>query len=332
MNASQQEPSKERFQDAQKDRTLHHPNLLPNERSAAQEFSFVVCADTQYGMATNNLNWEVEEEYSRKAIQYINQLEPAPLFCCICGDLVNMTSNIYQDMDEEECNRIQDLQNRDMKNTWGRLLKPQIALVCLCGNHDVGNRPTPALIQRYKDSFGDDFLAFWVHSTYHIVLNTNLFSDPTDAIEQYNEQLVWLEQRLQHARDRRATHIFVFGHHPWFLFDQNETAESMTSRSHFPGGSMQDSYFHIPKERRLPVLKLFQEYNVTACFAGHFHQNLVSQTAFGMPMIVTSALSMILQTDHPSVVQKKKSQTQGLRIVNVNQEKGIFTHRFEETS
>ena len=56
-----------------------------------------------------------------------------------------------------------------------------IPLVCLCGNHDVGNRPNAVTIEEYKREFGDDYLAFWAGGCRCIVVNTSLYNDPSDA-------------------------------------------------------------------------------------------------------------------------------------------------------
>ena len=56
-------------------------------------------------------------------------------------------------------------------------LDPAIPLVCVCGNHDVGNRPTKTTIEGYRADFGDDFFSFWVDGVHCIVLNSQLYED-----------------------------------------------------------------------------------------------------------------------------------------------------------
>lgn len=51
---------------------------------------FVVCADTQFGITKHNLDWDAEIQYSNKAIDTINAMDPRPAFVCMCGDLVDM--------------------------------------------------------------------------------------------------------------------------------------------------------------------------------------------------------------------------------------------------
>ena len=66
-----------------------------------------------------------------------------------------------------ERNLVFEQQVKDFKRVWSGL-NPAIALVCLCGNHDVGNRPTKASIEHWTSSFGDDFLSFWANGTFNV--------------------------------------------------------------------------------------------------------------------------------------------------------------------
>jgi hypothetical protein len=366
-----------RFRNSQKDRTLIHPSLpQPNNKSKPDvvpqpqpSHIFVVCADTQFGMTNQNETWEAEKAYSVAAVQTINNLEPRPLFCCICGDLVDMTANMYagqakpkssnnsrdnsnsnftnsgekdpvsgSDRDSDcyttqECDDIQEAQNKDFVKIWDTL-HPDIALVCLCGNHDVGNRPDRTSIDRFMAEFGDDYLAFWAQNTYNIVLNTSLFNDPTAAPDLYQQQLVWLEARLVYATNHKASHIFLFGHHPWFLYQDDETAEDMTGGTPYLDSSVPDSYFHIPIAYRRRVMELFRQHKVSAAFSGHFHQNLVSKSSFGMEMIITSSLSMVFESNGKPADFNEPKNKQGIRIVTVpggdSDDSGLrtFQHKF----
>jgi hypothetical protein len=106
--------------------------------------------------------------------------------------------------------------------------------------------------------------------------------------------------------------VTVFGHHPWFLYDEEEDPETLVGASPYPeewlslpaeensnnisGPGFPDSYFSMPKRYRAEALDLFRQYNVDACFSGHFHQNLVSKTRWGMDMIVTAPLSVVFES------------------------------------
>jgi len=58
---------------------------------------------------------------------------------------------------------------------------PSIPLLCLCGNHDVGNRPTASSIETFKQDFGDDYFGFWVDKMKGVVINSNVYFDPTEV-------------------------------------------------------------------------------------------------------------------------------------------------------
>lgn len=100
----------------------------------------------------NNQCWNAEMDYSNNAVDQINEMDPRPAFVCVCGDLVDMEfsfekkkgskskfpSTLFNGAtgiaSREVCDSIQDEQNEDFKRIWSRL-HPDIAVVCLCGNH-----------------------------------------------------------------------------------------------------------------------------------------------------------------------------------------------------
>lgn len=343
-----------RFQSAQQDRTFRHPSL-PQDTHAAKSkrlsapYTFVVAADTQLGMMDQNSKTKdnkesyAEVEYSRRAIAAINKLNPRPLFCCICGDLVDMTSGIYTNTPKatnessgedvqlvwtkEECDTVQDEQFQIFQETWEEL-HHDIPLICLCGNHDVGNRPNAASIERFREHFGDDYFAFWANGSYSIVINSSLISQPDDAMELYETQLQWIEERLLYAKEAKAAIVFVFSHHPIFLYDEDEDETQLTgtltiqwppadAHRYDPQLRISESYFPLPRVRRKRLLDLFAKYHVAACFAGHFHQNLIRTTSFGMDMITTGPLSLVLPSNNnPS----EEPFSLGFRLVHVQQE------------
>ena len=257
----------------------------------------------------------------------------------VCGDLVDTESSFSgaiaswkKVMSGWERNLIFEQQVRDFKRVWSGL-DADIALVCLCGNHDVGNKPTRESINRWSSSFGDDFLSFWVNGTFNICLNNCLFSNPSGAQDLFEEQLKWMEEKLIYARENDATHIFVYGHFPWFLTHEEEEDDALTSYSHAPtgwgptGSRFEDNYFTVPLKQRKIAMALFRKYDVTACFSGHFHQNVVTQTSWGMPMIVTGPLSMNLYSEIAEELSNGETNGLGMRVIDVG-EKGKFSHKW----
>ena len=128
----------------------------------------------------------------------------------------------------EVCDSIQDEQNEDFKRIWSRI-HPDIGLVCLCGNHDLGNRPTPRSISRFRAAYGDEYLAFWCNGTYNIVVNNVLFVDPSGAKRVYRSQLKWLEETLAGCT---ADWLVVVGHRPVYSGAARENWPAETRFQH----------------------------------------------------------------------------------------------------
>ena len=246
-----------------------------------------------------------------------------------------MEYSFYQKQDseftKEQCDKIQDKQNKDFQSVWSEL-DDSIALVCICGNHDVGNRPTPESIERFRSAFGDEYLAFWSNGCYNIILNNVIFTDPSGAIEMFYEQLDWLENRLKYANDHKADQIFVFCHHPWFLYNDDEEDEDLTGMIPFPSewsdepatGGFPEKYFGMQRKYRDIALGLFKKYGVKASFSGHFHQNVISKSSWGMDMIITAPLSVLFESSGKP--KQNEENKMGVRVVNVT--KDSFTHTF----
>lgn len=258
---------KNRYMNAQRNRTLDFPTLpQPSEEQSEEKSNnddaettemvrtrpshrFIITADTQFGIlmdgfAMENPSWDTEIEISRRAINKINAMKGAerPLYVCVCGDLVDTEGSFCQAMaswkkvmKEWERHLVFQQQISDWKEVWSHL-DDDIALVCLCGNHDVGNRPTAKSIQTWKCAFGDDYLAFWVNGTYNIALNNCLFSDPSGAPDLFDEQLEWLEERLKYATEKSASQIFVYSHFPWFIHHEDEEDKDISGSSLPPPG------------------------------------------------------------------------------------------------
>jgi len=312
---------------------------VSEKEPSRHSYSFVVCADTQIGMYSQNKEWETELAYSRQAVELINSLNPRPLWCIMCGDIADMELSFYENtkgFTRNDCFRIQKQQYADFQKVYAQL-HPDICMVCVCGNHDIGNRPTPASMDIWKNAFGDDTVAFWVNGTYNICLNTTLIKDHSapGSQELYDSQLEWLKDRLAYAKTNHAGNIFVFGHHPWFIYSEDEIDEDMTGISPepkhwgFQRNGVPDYYFHIPLEYRRIYMELFREYGVSASFSGHFHQNMVSKSSFGMDMIITSSLSTVFDsTGKPKSFISTDPNCRGIRLVDVQSKSCKYQHRF----
>ncbi|MGV3721729.1 MAG: metallophosphoesterase [Actinomycetota bacterium] len=239
-------------------------------------FFFLQLADTQFGMFDKDERWDKETALFTRAVEHINRLKPR--FVIVCGDLVNQPAGTP----------LNGAQTAEFKRI-ARQISRDIPLVCVCGNHDVGNIPTPKGLAGYRRDFGDDWFSFQVAGIYAIVLNSSLIWDPSGAPDEHAKQDAWFSAELERAKASDAKHILVFQHHPWFLNKPDDA----------------DQYFTIPRVRRDPALALMRKAGVRAVFAGHYHRNAHGRDG-AMEMITTSAVGMPLGKD-PS----------GFRIVKV---------------
>eukprot|EP00189_Rhodosorus_marinus_P008253 CAMPEP_0184752486 /NCGR_PEP_ID=MMETSP0315-20130426/43600_1 /TAXON_ID=101924 /ORGANISM="Rhodosorus marinus, Strain UTEX LB 2760" /LENGTH=284 /DNA_ID=CAMNT_0027231815 /DNA_START=583 /DNA_END=1438 /DNA_ORIENTATION=+ len=184
----------------------------------------------------------VDEEVKRvrKAVDAINQLKPS--FVIVCGDLINAHRDIYEGLEEQT--------ELDQVSTFKAVMSQihdDIPLVCVCGNHDVGNRPTPEYIDRYKARFGDDYFSFALCGVKFIVLNNQLYSDPSAAPDSFSEQHEWFEDELRRASIENARHIVVFCHIPWFINKADEPKSIPKRRAR---GADWDASFVLPYPAR----------------------------------------------------------------------------------
>ena len=125
------------------------------------DFTFVVAADTQFGFlddrdwgGTGTGDWEEERIAADALVAYANSLSPAPRMLVVCGDLVH---NMPQGTDTKYTNPKWAQAQRDDFTAVFAKLKPEIAMVVLPGNHDVGNAPTAASVHgytRYRQGVG----------------------------------------------------------------------------------------------------------------------------------------------------------------------------------
>ncbi|GIY04312.1 hypothetical protein CDAR_617431 [Caerostris darwini] len=257
-------------------------------------FYFIQGADTQFGMIStferdSNTGWEEEIRLTKKAIQLINTMTPKPKFFIVCGDLIHAFPGGKDRLAQEN----------DFIKVF-KELNEDIPLICVCGNHDVGDTPTPTAIQGYRDKFGDDYFTFYCGGIMCIVLNSQYFQDPSLVEDLAEEQTKWLDEQLEEAKSGKYKHAVIFQHIPWFLENPDEEKD----------------YFNILPEMRQKMLQEFYNANVRTIFCGHYHRN-AGGFYKDLELIVTSAVGCQLGKD--------KS---GFRIVKVEEEK--IAHEYLE--
>lgn len=208
---------------------------------------------------------------------------PKPRFFIVCGDMV----------DEYVDRKMREEQILDFKLLF-TYLDRDIPLVCICGNHDIGNQPTHESIEVYKKTYGDDYFSFVVSGVLMIALNSSLFpspySDPSLVLDLVEKQNSWLD--IQLATSNNYKHAIIFQHIPWFT----ETFDE------------EDHTINILKDVRIPMLEKFAKAGIKAIFCGHYHRN--GGGYYGkIDQVVTSAIGAQLGQD--------KS---GLRVVKVTED------------
>lgn len=213
-------------------------------------FCFIQAADCQYGMIENfilkrpNPGWDEEIKLSEQAIEAINMMTPRPKFLVICGDLVDAMPGTVK----------KPKQVADFKRVFSKL-DADIPLVCVCGNHDVGDEPTESTVKQYRETFGDDYFHFVTNGVLFIVINSQYYQHRKEVPHIAQEQDEWIEQMISKAKSYKYT--FIFEHIPWFLEEPDE----------------EDDYFNISKETRLKWLRKFKEAGVSKIMCGHYHRN-----------------------------------------------------------
>ncbi|CAF1337592.1 unnamed protein product [Rotaria sp. Silwood1] len=245
----------------------HFQNLfLEKEKQWHGPFFFAQGADCQPGLTyrwtgtealpiTSDMpiTWDVEIASTRAVIEKINRMEPKPRFFIICGDIVDAFPN------------------------------PSIPLVCVSGNHDVGNQPTRDSIQRYIDHFGDDYFDFYCGSVHCIVINSQFYVHSANVEDLKREHEEWLDRVLS---DKQSTvkHTIIFQHIPWFL--------------NYP--DQKKDYFNMEIETQTKILEKFHAAGVKKIFCGHYHRNARGSYK-SMEQIVTSAIGLQLGKDKAGI-------------------------------
>lgn len=266
------------------------------------DFTFIQAADCQFGMEwsvqyfgdhdtlhklyADNCVWDYEEKWSTAFVKQINSMPEKPLFAVMCGDMLDAWPDRYPQVRERQ------------KVSFDRIMAHlNIPLVCVCGNHDVGNSPTPQTIGNYRSDFGDDWFSFVCGDVLFLVLNSQYYEDNTHVTEMSRDQDTWLTEQL--ASTSAYKHTVVFQHIPWFLSTPHEEKE----------------YFNISQPLREGMLSKFHGSGVSKIFTGHYHKNAGGWYKDEMEVVVTSAVGSQLGTDK-----------NGFRVVNVKENE--ITHKY----
>ncbi len=139
---------------------------------------------------------------TRDLIQRINLMEPKPKFFVICGDMLDAFPYTKKPARASSPNKrerypsgYKDLREKQYQSFVQVLkeLDPKIKLVCVCGNHDIGNTPDKDTLKIYREQFGQDYFAFWVGGVKFVVLNSQYTQKPEALPEETEKQNRFIE-------------------------------------------------------------------------------------------------------------------------------------------
>uniref|UniRef100_A0A914W9M8 Calcineurin-like phosphoesterase domain-containing protein n=1 Tax=Plectus sambesii TaxID=2011161 RepID=A0A914W9M8_9BILA len=268
-------------------------------------FCFLQAADTQFGMMysfsddkapPNDPNtpgrpkeppsrWDQEVTLTTKLVQTANVMRPRPRFLVVCGDLVDAMPGVSYRQD----------QVRDFKAVLADL-HPEIKPVCICGNHDVGDVPTPDSVEQYRNDFGDDYFSFWCGGVKFITVNSQFYHDDSQTLELSRRQQRWLDEELADSRPRK--HLVGFQHIPPFVNHRDEEPVEVF-------GVPSLSFNFANKKRRYDYLDKLKKAGMMKLFCGHYHRNAGGFDG-ELGVVVTSAVGCQLGDDD-----------HGMRVVRV---------------
>ena len=204
--------------------------------------------------------YEVEKQLAKETVKCINAMSPRPEFVVVCGDLVNAFPTTFG-------GKLQREEVDEFKKQMSEI-HPDIELVCVCGNHDVGDRPNAGTIETYTSRFGADYFTFHRRGIRFCVINSQLYKDSTEAADLAAEQHSWLEKQMA-TRERTV----LFTHIPPFIKSPEEPS----------------AYFNLDKETRMNLLNLCVKGGVEGIFAGHYHRNSTGVYR-GIQVVTTGAV------------------------------------------
>ena len=200
-----------------------------------KEFTFIQMSDPQVGFLDTTEGYRQSDSLMSLAVNAINRIQPAVVL--ITGDLVNNTADSLQ----------KAVYKRNIAS-----IDPAVPVYANPGNHDM--RPwTPENHEAFLEFNGYDRYSFKLNGCAFIGFDSCCIKDGIE--EQEAEQLEWLKKELAAAKGSR--YIFLFTHCPVFRENIDED----------------EDYFNFSKPKRAEYLKLFEEYGVSALFAGHTHKD-----------------------------------------------------------
>jgi len=260
------------------------------ESSWNGNYQFICMGDAQLGMGDQ----KKEEEFSRCAVEFINKRKDSIKFVVICGDLTHNLEDIWSKGDVElgRRKRIQEL--AAFKGIYSKLYS-RIPLVCVCGNHDVGNKPTEKTVKMYKEEFGDDYFSFWCGGVKYITLNSQILQGLPLSNHLSIAHEEWADNEFEMKNESEPVHSVVLCHIPPFCWDAEE----------------KHTNFNWPKEKREKWLEKMFKGKVKKVYCSHYHRRAGGKYK-DLEVVVTGALGTHIRTKNVPL------ELQGSRLDEIN--------------
>ena len=159
-----------------------------------------------------------------------------------------------------------------------------IGLVCLCGNHDVGNVPSRKSIRDFRNNYGEDYGLFRCGDHRCVVINSQLVNSKEKFWQGLRKEQCAEIEPVARQQDNWLDSLppnepsLIFSHIPPFIFADDE-----------PKG-----YFnHEPAVRRHLLAQIRRLDRRAKWFTGHFHRN-AGGFSDELEVVVTSAVGCAL--------------------------------------
>jgi len=253
-------------------------------------YQFICMGDAQLGMGDQ----KKEEEFSRCAVEFINKRKDSIKFVVICGDLTHNLEDFWSKGNVElgRRKRIQEL--AAFKGIYSQL-DSSIPLVCVCGNHDVGNKPTEKTVKMFKEEFGDDYFSFWCGGVKFIVLNSQILQGLPLSNELSIAHEKWADTEFEMKNENEPVHTVVMCHIPPFCWDVEE----------------KHTNFNWPMEKRKMWLDKMEKGKVKKVYCSHYHRR-AGGTYKDLEVVVSGALGTHIST------KRVPLELEGSRLDEIN--------------
>jgi len=253
-------------------------------------YQFICMGDAQLGMGDQ----KKEEEFSRCAVEFINKRKDSIKFVVICGDLTHNLEDFWSKGNVElgRRKRIQEL--AAFKGIYSQL-DSSIPLVCVCGNHDVGNKPTEKTVKMFKEEFGDDYFSFWCGGVKFIVLNSQIVQGLPISNELSIAHEKWADIEFEMKNENEPVHSVVMCHIPPFCWDVEE----------------KHTNFNWPLEKRKKWLDKMEKGKVKKVYCSHYHRRAGGKYK-DLEVVVSGALGTHIST------KRVPLELEGSRLDEIN--------------